>query len=135
MKAHLLLVVGLLSSGRAAAQAAPGPAARLVVYREREFGGNTYTLKLNDKVWGPLPANRYVQLEVPPGRTKLESVKDYFSENQTVWLEVQPGRTYFVKAVEEVDFLTRTLLMVPVREEQARRELLRLKPAGESRPR
>jgi hypothetical protein len=136
MKAPVLVQAWLLMSGWTGALQLPQPSpAHLVIYRQREFGGNTYDIKINGQKWGALPTNRYLQLDVPPGRVKIESVKDYFSENQTVWLDAQPGRTYYVKAVEEVDFLTRTLLIVPMREEQGQRELQGLKPAGGARTR
>ena len=100
----------------------------LFIYRQREFGGNAYSIRLNGKQVGSLSPNRYLKLTVLPGYAKIESAKDYFSENQSVSLMLQPGRTYYVKAVEEVDFLTRTLLMAPVSDEQARQELRRVKP-------
>ena len=102
--------------------------ATLIVYRQREFGGNAYSVRLNGKEMGSLSPNHYLKLNAPPGRAKVESAKDYFSGNQTVWLTLQPGQTYYVKAVEEIDFLSRTLLMAPVGDEQARQELRRIKP-------
>ena len=135
MKASVLVTAWLLLSGWAGAPQPPqGNQARLVIYRQREFGGGTYDIRINDKKWGALPTNRYLQLEVPPGRVKIESAKDYFTENQTVWLDAQPGRTYYVKAVEEFDFMTRTSLLVSVRDEQAQRELPGIKPASLPRP-
>lgn len=118
-----------VSSGAAAAQVAPATQARLVVYRQREFGGNPYTLKLNDKVWGVLPTNRYLQADLPPGRIKLTAATDYFSESQTLWVTLRAGRTYYVKAVEDVDFMTRTLLIALMTDEQGQREWQGTKPA------
>ncbi|WP_128546154.1 DUF2846 domain-containing protein [Larkinella soli] len=129
----LLLFMGLWWLGAVTGDEQPrNGQGRVVIYRQREFGGNSYDLKINDKKLGSLPTNRYLEIEVPPGRVKLESVKDYFSENRTLWLSVQAGHTYYVKAVEEVDFLSRSLLMAPIAEEQAQRELNRLKPARPS---
>lgn len=130
MKALLLISAWLLlSSGAEVPQPTPDNPAHLVIYRQREFDGTPYTIKINDKKWGALPANRYMQLDVPPGRVKVESAKGYFSESQTVQLDTHPGRTYYIKAVEEVDFLTFTLLLAPVSEEQGQRELQGIKPA------
>jgi hypothetical protein len=133
MKAYVLVQAWLLLSG---AVHLSGPLqsnpARLVIYRHREFGGSAYNIKINDKKWGTLPTNRYLQMDLPPGRVKIESAKDYFSENQVLWIEAQPGRTYYIKAVEEVDFLTRTLLIAPIGSEQAQRELRGIKPASSS---
>jgi len=130
MKACLLVLAWLLlSSWPAAAQSVPGSQARLVVYRQREFGGNPYTLKLNEKVWAELPTNRYLQVDLPPGRVKIETATDYFSESQTLWLTLRAGRTYYVKAVEDVDFMTRTLLLALLSDEQGQRETQGLKPA------
>jgi hypothetical protein len=130
MKACLLVLAWLLlSSWPAAAQSAPGSQARLVVYRQREFGGNPYTIKLNEKAWSELPTNRYLQIDLPPGRVKIETATDYFTESQTLWLTLRAGRTYYVKAVEDVDFMTRTLLLALLSDEQGQRETQGLKPA------
>lgn len=104
--------------------------ARVIIYRQREFGTTAYNIALNDKKLGALPTNRSMQVAVAPGRIKIESMKDYFSDNQTLWLNVQAGQTYYIKAVEEVDFLSRTLLIAPVGEEQALRELKKIKPVA-----
>jgi hypothetical protein len=134
MKASVLMLAWLLlSSGTTPPEPPQTNQARLVIYRLREFGGNAYDIKVNDQKAGPLPTNRYLQLDVPPGPVKIESVKNYFSENQTVQLDARPGRTYYVKAVEEMDFLTSALLLAPVREEQGQREAQGLKPVAQSR--
>lgn len=113
-------------------QNAPQPRtefARLVIYRQKEFGGSNYDIYVNDRRLSTLAPNRYLQLNLPPGRTKIGSRRNYINTDaQTLYLTLQPGRTYYVKAVEEVDFLTRTLLLAPVKDEQAQRELRRVKP-------
>lgn len=135
MKARLLFPVWLLLSGRA--DDGPPPVqsepAHVVVYRQREFEGTTYDIKINDRKLGPLPTNRYLQVDVPAGQVKVESVLSYFSDNQTVQLDAQPGRTYYVKAVEEMDFLSSALLLAPVSETQGQRETQGLKPAPKPR--
>lgn len=131
MRAYVLVQTWLLlSNWSAAAQSAPANQARLIIYRQREFGGNTYALKLNEKEWGALPTNRYLQVDLPPGRIKLEAAGDYFSESQTLWVTLRAGRTYYVKAVEDVDFMTRTLLLALMSDEQGPRELRGIKPAA-----
>lgn len=135
MNAPVLVQVWLLLSGLAFEAGQPrSPQARLVIYRTREFGGGTYTINVNDHKLGKLPTNRYVQVELPPGRIKIESARDYVTENQILWLNVQPGRTYYVKAIEEVDFLSQMLLLSPIGSEQAQRELPGLKPVSLPRP-
>lgn len=131
MKAALLMCWWLLTTSFLKG-IAPQPRqelALLIVYRQREFGGKSYSIMLNGKEVGSLPPNRYLKLNAPPGRARIESKKGYLSENQTVWLTIQPGQTYYIKAVEDVDFLTQTLLLAPVSEGQARPELRRIKPA------
>ena len=44
-------------------------------------------------------------------------------------LTLRAGRTYYVKAVEDVDFMTRTLLLALLSDEQGQRETQGLKPA------
>ena len=130
MKTALLTCWWLLTTGVLISDA-PQPrqeSAVLVVYRQREFGGNAYSIRLNGKQVGSLSPNRYLKLNTPAGRAKIESMKGYLSEYKTIWLTLQPGRTYYVKAVEDIDFLTRALLLAPVSEEQARQELRRDKP-------
>ncbi|WP_461056065.1 hypothetical protein [Spirosoma arcticum] len=131
MKTALLLMCWWLLTTGVLISDAPQPrqeSAVLVVYRQREFGGKPYAITLNGKEVGSLSPNRYLKLNTPAGRAKIESKKGYLSENQTIWLTLQPGRTHYIKAVEEVDFLTQTLLLAPVSEEQARQELRRVKP-------
>ncbi len=136
MKARLLLPAWLLLSSWAEVPApAQGDPAHLIIYREREFAGSTYFIKVNDQKRGELPTNRYLQVDVPAGRVKVESVLSYFSENQTVQLDAQPGRTYYVKAVEDMDFLSSTLLLAPVSEAQGQREVQGIKPAAPARAR
>ncbi|MCI1189432.1 DUF2846 domain-containing protein [Hymenobacter sp. DH14] len=136
MKAHVLLPVWLLLSGWTdVPQPAQSNPAHLIIYRQREFDGTPYTIKINDQKLGTLPTNRYLQMDLPPGRVKIESARDYFSENQTLQLDAQPGRTYYIKAVEEVDFLSQTLLLAPVSEAQGQREVQNIKPAAKPRGR
>jgi hypothetical protein len=135
MNAHLLVQLWLLLSGLPSEVGQPrSPQARLIIYRTREFGGGTYTINVNGQKLAKLPSNRYVQVELPPGRIKIESARDYVTENQTLWLDAQAGRTYYVKAIEEVDFLSQMLLLVSVGPGQAQRELPGIKPVSLPRP-
>ncbi|AQG80422.1 DUF2846 domain-containing protein [Spirosoma montaniterrae] len=102
--------------------------ATLIIYRQREFGSRSYTIYVNGKRLSWLSANRYLQAEVPAGRVSIESKRNYFTENKTIAFPVEPGRTYYVKAVEDVDFLTQSLLLARVRDEQAKPELKKIKP-------
>ncbi|GAB3266236.1 hypothetical protein GCM10027347_34110 [Larkinella harenae] len=116
--------------------AQPEPA-QLILYREKTFIwelGTAYPFKINDQKVGKLSSKRYVQLPLMPGRVKIEFYGDYFSNSRPLWLQVQPGQTYYVKAVVDVDFLTATLLMVPVSPQQARQEIKRMKPENMTRP-
>ncbi|SFQ83251.1 DUF2846 domain-containing protein [Hymenobacter arizonensis] len=133
MKAHVFLPALLLGRWAEVPPPLQDAPAHLVIYRQREFNGSAYAIRINGQKLGVLLPNRYLQLDLPPGRVKVESVRDYFSEKQTVQLEAQPGRTYYFKAVEDIDFLTRTLLLAPVSEAQGQRELQGIKPAPASR--
>ena len=133
MKAMLLIPLWLLITGLFEDHWQPrNGQARVIIYRQREFGSTPYDIAINDRKQGALPTNRYMQVDISPGRIKIESKKDYFSDNQTLWLNAQAGHTYYVKAVEEVDFLSRTLLIAPISEDQAQRELQKIKPIGGS---
>lgn len=128
MKRMLLVNLWLLITGLVDQVTPSGNSqARVIIYRQREFGSTAYNIAINDKKLGALPTNRSMQVAIAPGRIKIESMKDYFSDNQTLWLTVQGGHTYYVKAVEEVDFMSRTLLIAPVGEDQALRELRKIK--------
>lgn len=106
-----------------------GNQAQIVIYRQREFAGGSYDIEINDKKTTTLAVNRHFKVGVPAGRVKVQSIRDYFTDNQVLWLDLRAGQTYYVKAVEEVDFLSRTLLLAPVSEAQAQRELRKTKPA------
>lgn len=100
---------------------------KIIIYRQKEFGGRGYGIYINDKKVGALTPNHYFELDLPPGRTKIESGKDYYTDPQTVWLTLRAGQVYYVKAVEEMDFLKRTLLLAPVSSEQGKQETRRIK--------
>lgn len=113
----------------------PVEPAQLIIYRQKEFGGGIYPIHVNERKVGSIPPNRYFRLTISPGRTKIQSGIGYYTESQTVWLTLQSGGTYYVKAVEEMNFMMRTLLMAPVAEEQALREMRKLKSVEPSLPR
>lgn len=102
--------------------------ATITVYRQREFGGRDFTIYVNDRRIGSLATNRYIRVEVPPGQLRIESKRDYFTEEKILSFRVASGETYYVKAVEEIDFLSHSLFMARVSEEQAKGELRRIKP-------
>jgi hypothetical protein len=106
----------------------------LVLYRQREFGGRDFTLYVNSNRIGTLSTNRFLRVNVQAGRVKIESKRDFFTENKTLTFTAEPGRTYYIKAVEEVDFMSRSLLMAQMGEEQAKRELARVKPMEPQTP-
>lgn len=103
-------------------------AAVLYIYRQREFGALPYNIFLNDKRVSALSTNRYLRLEVPAGSVVIKAQKNYLSVDKKAYFTAEPGRTYYVKAVEEVDFMVRSLLFGFVSEEQAKRDLSRIKP-------
>ncbi len=117
-------------------QQAKAELATLILFREKEFylgRSKGYELTINDKDRIRLFPNRYVKLQVAPGRTKIHFGSDYLSagKSSTLWLAMQSGRTYYVKVAVDVDFMRATLLMAPVAEAEARQELRRMKPGTE----
>ncbi|TAE25264.1 MAG: DUF2846 domain-containing protein [Cytophagales bacterium] len=106
----------------------------LVIYRQREFGGREYGINVNGKRIGWLAPNRFIRVNVPIGQVKIESKRDFFTDNKTLTFTADPGQTYYVKAVEDVDFMSRSLPMTRISEEQAKRELARIKPMEPETP-
>ncbi len=103
--------------------------ATLTIYRKKEFFGDGAEIRLNGTVVVKnLGSNRSATLDVPAGRLRLESSVGYLGDRQTLGLTVEAGKRYFVKGVYDADFLTRTLYLVPVGEEQARQEMRRVVP-------
>lgn len=122
----LAILTGALFGGQS-----PVESSRLIIYRQKEFGAWSYTIYVNDKKVASLPPNRYLLLDIPAGRTRIEAGKDFYyysTDRQTVWLNLKPGGVYYLKAVEEMDFLSRTLLMGSVNEELGRQQVRALKP-------
>lgn len=101
--------------------------ATVVIYRGREFGGRTFRLYANDQKIGDLSTNQTIRVVLPPGSVRLESKRDYYTINKRIMFTVAAGQTYYIKAVEDIDFMSRTLLMALVSDEQAQRELNRKK--------
>jgi hypothetical protein len=102
--------------------------ATLILYRQREYGAFSYVIHLNNERLGVLTTNRYIQVEIPAGHNSIQAKKSYIVTNKKVVFEAKPGVTYYVKAVDDFDYLGRSLLFGFVSEEQAKRELSRIKP-------
>ena len=131
MKPVLLILLVSLFAGNQQMLPPQPESAQLILYREKTFllgFGKAYAFKINDQKVVKLSPNRYVQLPVPVGRTKIEFENDYFSHSQPLLLQVQAGQTYYVKVAVEVDFLSSVMLIAPINVEQARQELRRMKP-------
>lgn len=124
----LILLSLMVSIGWRAEEQPRSEVATVVIYRQREFDGGGYDLKLNGKLLGYLPQNRFLKVTIPTGRVKIESEGAYLSDVKMVFFTAEQGQTYYIKAVEDIDFMTRALLMARVSEEQAKRELSRIKP-------
>ncbi len=128
MKTLLILLSLMVSIGWRADEEPRAEVATVIIYRQREFQGGGYGLKLNGKHVGYLPQNRSLKAIIPAGLVKIESEGAYLSDVKMVFFTAEPGQTYYIKAVEDIDFMTRALLMARVSEEQAKRELSRIKP-------
>ena len=131
MKHALFVLLLALGLGEVAGQTITPVPAQLILYREKEFmswRGKAYPFKINGHPMGKLSPNRFVQLSLAAGRTEIEFINDYFTNSRPLRLMLQPGQTYYVKAVVEVDFLSSMMVMAPVDSQQARQELLRMKP-------
>lgn len=128
MKTMMVLLSLMVSIGWKADEQPRSDKATVIIYRQREFQGGGYGLKLNGKYVGYLPQNRFIKTTVPAGLVKIESQGPYFADVKMVTLTVESGQTYYIKTVEDIDFMTRALLMARVSEEQAKRELSRIKP-------
>lgn len=131
MKRAVLTLLLAITLGKMVGQTIPPEPAQLILYREKEFmswRGKAYAFKINGQPMGKLSPNRFVQIALAAGRTEIEFVNDYFTNSRPLRLLLQPGQTYYVKAVVEVDFLRMMMIMAPVDGEQARQELLHMKP-------
>ena len=131
MKRAFFVMLMALGLGEVAGQTISSEPAQLILYREKEFmswRGKAYPFKINGQLMGKLSPNRFVQLSLAAGRTEIEFINDYFTNSRPLRLMLQPGQTYYVKAVVEVDFLSSMMVMAPVDSQQARQELLRMKP-------
>ncbi len=104
--------------------------ATVIIYRNREFGGMNYVVSVNGKEASSLATNRYIKVEVPMGRVVIHTRRKYLASDSKAYFDAQPSRTYYVKAVEDIGgvIIARSLLMGFVSEEQAKRELNRIKP-------
>ncbi len=108
--------------------------ATLYIYRGREFGSFSYGIILNGEKVGSLSTNRFIRLSVPAGKTVLQGRQSYLVRGKPAYFTADAGKTYFVKAIEDVDFMTRYLRFGFVSEEQAKRELARIKPMEPEKP-
>lgn len=96
--------------------------ATLILYREREFLGNAHEIRINEKLVASLPANAYLEIQVTPGKTNVESYI-YRGSKRVFSLQTEAGQVYYIKAYEEVDFWDRYLVMQSVGSETATKEM------------
>ncbi len=107
--------------------------AQLVFFREKEFLGGSFPLKINGVLvtnWAP---GRYFRVTIPPGKLHLSTLGTRVAGaeiqgHQVLDLEVQAGQTYYIKAFQIVDIYTSELHLKPVSEAKAKAEMRNLKP-------
>lgn len=128
MKTMLILLSLMASIGWRVDEQPRSDMATVLIYRQREFGGRTYDLNLNGKPASYLSPNRFLKATIAPGRVKIQAEGPYLTDTKTLTFTAESGQIYYIKAVEDIDFMTRALLMARVSEEQAKRELSRIKP-------
>jgi len=129
MKALFLWIGWMLWSTLSDVKSQPMPEKAVVMlYREREFASLSYTIFVNGKRVSALSTNRFIRLEVPAGKVVIDAKQNYLTKPRSVYFGAEPGKLYYIKAVEDVHIVGRSLLLGFVSEAQARRDLTRIKP-------
>jgi hypothetical protein len=120
MKKWIWITCLLLS----AASAENSDRATLILYRQREFLGSNYDIKIDNKFVAHLGANTYIEVKLDPVITLIES-STYRGSKRTLRFQAEPNQTYYLKAYEEVDFWDRYLVMQMVEENLAKKEMIK----------
>lgn len=87
----------------------PDPPGTITLFRTKEYWGSGYEIRLNgETLINQFKSQHVVTFQLPPGAYWLES-KKYDSQTSRLRLEVKSGQHYYIRGIEDNDFLLRAL--------------------------
>lgn len=93
--------------------------ATLLIYRTKEFWGTAYELRINDNIKiANFRPNNYLEVSIPEGECWIES-KKYDSKTSRIRINAKAGHKYYIKGIEDNDFLLQALHLRQVDESKA----------------
>lgn len=98
--------------------------ATLYLYRQKEFLGTAYEIKVNGKFVASLASKSYLEIKISPGNTNIEA-STYRGSKRNVSIALQANQIYHIRAYEEVDFWDRFLVMQVVDAAVAKQEMIK----------
>lgn len=100
--------------------------ATLIIYRTKEFWGTGYEVKINENIrieyFRP---NNAVEIQIPEGVYVIES-KKFDSKTSKLRIDAKAGNKYYIKGIEDNDFLLKALHLRLVDENKGITETLKL---------
>ena len=83
--------------------------ATLIIYRTKEFWGTGYEIKINEttRIENFKP-NNAVEIQIPEGVYVIES-KKFDSKTSKLKIDAKAGNKYYIKGIEDNDFLLKAL--------------------------
>ena len=125
----LLILLAILTMG-ASSQSPQIDYGTLRIYK-KGYGGPSFGLEINDqKIVKNLKNRSWMDVQVPPGKLTLKTVPEFrypTNEGKSFSLEIEPGKVYYLEAVLDYQFLTRTMYLVLREKERAEAEIKRFK--------
>jgi hypothetical protein len=83
--------------------------ATLIIYRTKEFWGTSYEVKINENIRiENFKPNNAVEIQIPEGVCVIES-KKFDSKTSKLKIDAKAGNKYYIKGIEDNDFLLKAL--------------------------
>ncbi|MFN3850265.1 MAG: hypothetical protein ACK4NY_12595 [Spirosomataceae bacterium] len=83
--------------------------ATLIIYRTKEFWGTAYEVRINENIRVEnFRPNNAVEIQIPEGVYVIES-KKFDSKSSKLKIDAKAGNKYYIKGIEDNDFLLQAL--------------------------
>lgn len=83
--------------------------ATLIIYRTKEYWATGYEVRINENIRiENFKPNNAVEIQIPEGVYVIES-KKYNSKTSKLRIDAKAGNTYYIKGIEDNDFLLQAL--------------------------
>lgn len=108
--------------------------ATLIIYRTKEFWGTAYEVRINENIRVEnFRPNNAVEIQIPEGVYVIES-KKFDSKSSKLKIDAKAGNKYYIKGIEDNDFLLQALHLRLVDENKGITETQKLRKIQKTVP-